>query len=55
MGLFSLNNILLEQDTTHSSKDVIDIDNIGYMSAAIRETSFVQEGYDAILEMNAFY
>ena len=55
MGLFSLNNILLEQDTTHSSKDVIDIDNIGYMSAAIRETSFVQEGYNAILEMNAFY
>lgn len=55
MGLFSLNNILLEQDNTHSSKDVIDIDNIGYMSAAIRETSFVQEGYDAILEMNAFY
>lgn len=55
MGLFSLNNILLEQDTTHSSRDVIDIDNIGYMSAAIRETSFVQEGYDAILEMNAFY
>ena len=55
MGLFSLNNILLEQDTTHSTRDVIDIDNIGYMSAAIRETSFVQEGYNAILEMNAFY
>lgn len=55
MGLFSLNNILLEQDTTHSNRDVIDIDNIGYMSAAIRETSFVQEGYNAILEMNAFY
>lgn len=55
MGLFSLNNILLEQDATHSSRDVIDIDNIGYMSAAIRETSFVQEGYNAILEMNAFY
>ena len=55
MGLFSLNNILLEQDNTHSSREVIDIDNIGYMSAAIRETSFVQEGYDAILEMNAFY
>lgn len=55
MGLFSLNNILLEQDNTHSSRDVIDIDNIGYMSAAIRETSFVQEGYNAILEMNAFY
>ena len=55
MGLFSLNNILLEQDNTHSSRDVIDIDNIGYMSAAIRETSFVQEGYDAILDMNAFY
>ena len=52
MGLFSLNNILLEEG---SSDDVIDIDKIGYMSDVIRERSFVQEGYNAILEMNAYY
>lgn len=53
MGLFSLNNILLESDNTYNKS--IDIDDIGYMDEAIREVSFVQEGYDAILEMNAYY
>ena len=53
MGLFSLNNILLENDNTTSS--AIDIDNIGYVDNDVQRHSFVQEGYDAILEMNAFY
>ena len=54
MGLFSLNNILLENDNTTSSS-TIDIDNIGYVDNDVQRHSFVQEGYDAILEMNAFY
>ena len=54
MGLFSLNNILLENDNTTSSS-AIDIDNIGYVDNDVQRHSFVQEGYDAILEMNAFY
>ena len=54
MGLFSLNNILLENDNTTSSS-AIDIDNIGYIDNDVQRHSFVQEGYDAILEMNAFY
>ena len=53
MGLFSLNNILLESDNTYNKS--INIDDIGYMDEVIREVSFVQEGYDAILEMNAYY
>lgn len=54
MGLFSLNNILLENDNNTSSS-IIDIDNIGYVDNDVQRHSFVQEGYDAILEMNAFY
>lgn len=54
MGLFSLNNILLENDNTTPSS-AIDIDNIGYVDNNVQRHSFVQEGYDAILEMNAFY
>lgn len=54
MGLFSLNNILLENDNSTSSS-VIDIDNIGYVDNDVQRHSFVQEGYDAILETNAFY
>lgn len=50
MGLFSLDNILLENNNTS-----IDIDNIGYVDKAVEKYSFVQEGYNAILEMNAFY
>ena len=55
MGLFSLNNILLENDNSTSSSSVIDIDNIGYVDNDVQRHSFIQEGYDAILEMNAFY
>lgn len=59
MGLFSLNNILLENDNTmykHNNNSSIDIDNIGYKDDnAISRYSFIQEGYDAILELNAFY
>lgn len=54
MGLFSLNNILLENDNTTSSS-AIDIDNIGYVDNDVQRHSFIQEGYDAILEINAFY
>ena len=50
MGLFSLDNILLENNDTS-----IDIDKIGYVDRAVEKYSFVQEGYNAILEMNAFY
>ena len=57
MGLFSLDNILLENgnNNSSSSSSVIDIDNIGYVDKAVQEHSFVQDGYDAILEMNAMY
>lgn len=57
MGLFALDNILLENDTSYTHKDnyVIDIDNIGYIDKAVQEHSFIQDGYDAILEMNAMY
>ena len=56
MGLFSLDNILLENGNNNSSSSsVIDIDNIGYVDKAVQEHSFVQDGYDAILEMNAMY
>lgn len=57
MGLFALDNILLENDTSYAHKDnyVIDIDNIGYIDKAVQEHSFIQDGYDAILEMNAMY
>ena len=54
MGLFSLDNILLENDNNTSSS-VIDINNIGYVDNDVQRHSFVQEGYDAILEINAFY
>lgn len=57
MGLFALDNILLENDTSYTHRDnyVIDIDNIGYIDKAVQEHSFIQDGYDAILEMNAMY
>lgn len=56
MGLFSLDNILLENGNNNSSSSsVIDIDDIGYIDKAVQEHSFVQDGYDAILEMNAMY
>lgn len=57
MGLFALDSILLENDTSYTHKDnyVIDIDNIGYIDKAVQEHSFIQDGYNAILEMNAMY
>lgn len=57
MGLFALDNILLENDVSYTHKDnyVIDIDNIGYIDKAVQEHSFIQDGYNAILEMNAMY
>lgn len=55
MGLFSLDNILLENSSTTSPSSIIDIDNIGYVDKEVGSHSFIQEGYDAILEMNAYY
>lgn len=51
MGLFSLDNILLES----GSSTALDIDKIGYVDNAIDNYSFVQEGYNTILAMNEFY
>ncbi len=56
MGLFSLNNILLEENNSTNRNPIrIDIDDIGYINHDIQSHSFVQEGYDAILEMNAYF
>ena len=48
--LFSLDNILLNE-----SNDIIDIDNIECMNNSLKNYSFVQEGYNFILEMNSDY
>ena len=50
MSLFSLDNILLNE-----SSNTIDIDNIGYMDTELKNQSFVQEGYDFILEIGRDY
>ena len=50
MSLFSLDNILLNE-----SSNAIDIDNIGYMDTELKNQSFVQEGYDFILEIGRDY
>lgn len=56
MSLFSLNNILLEENYNSSNNDnIIDIDNIGYLDKNIAQYSFVREGYTFILEMNESY
>lgn len=58
MGLFSLDNILVPTSTKTvglRESTVIDIDNIGYVDKDVEAHSFIQEGYDAILEMNAMY
>lgn len=52
MGLFTLNDVLLENGT--GSKP-IDIDNIGYVDSAFSEHSYVQDGYDFILETTRFF
>lgn len=49
MSLFSLDNILLNESSS------IDIDDIGYMDTELNNQSFVQEGYDFILEMGRDY
>ena len=51
MSLFSLDNILLNE----SSNPSINIDNIGYVDSELKNFSFVQEGYDFILEMGRDY
>ena len=51
MGLFTLNDVLLENGTSKP----IDIDNIGYVDAAFSEHSYVQDGYDFILETTRFF
>ena len=49
MSLFSLDNILLNESST------INIDNIGYMDTELKNQSFIQEGYDFILEIGRDY
>lgn len=51
MSLFSLDKILLNE----SSNSSIDIDDIGYVDNELKNFSFVQEGYDFILEMGRDY
>lgn len=48
--LFSLDSILLNE-----SNDIINIDNIECMDNSLKNYSFVQEGYNFILEMNSDY
>lgn len=48
--LFSLDNILLNE-----SNDIIDIDNIECMNNSLKNYSFIQEGYNFILELNSDY
>lgn len=55
MSLFSLDNILLNENNNYGNDEIIDIDNIGYLDASFNSHSFVQEGYDFILEMNSHY
>ena len=56
MSLFSLDNILLnESNDSSSSNTSINISNIGYLDNELTNHSFVQEGYDFILEMGRDY
>lgn len=55
MSLFSLDNILLNENNNYGNDKIIDIDNIGYLDNSFNSHSFVQEGYDFILEMNNHY
>lgn len=69
MSLFSLDKILpitrtnninrMKQSATAmneaTSTAVIDIDNIGYVDKSFDSFSFIQEGYDFVLETNAFF
>ena len=53
MSLFTLDNILLNESSNTPS--IIDIDHIGYIEDELRNQSFVQEGYNFILEMGRDY
>ena len=53
MSLFSLDNILLNESSTIDKS--INIDNIGYADIELKNYSFVQEGYDFILEIGRDY
>lgn len=55
MSLFSLDNILLNENNNYSNDKIIDIDNIGYLDNSFNSHSFIQEGYNFILEMNSHY
>ena len=56
MSLFSLDNILLNESNNSSSSNIsIDISDIGYLDNELTNHSFVQEGYDFILEMGKDY
>lgn len=52
-SLFSLDNILLNESSTINKS--INIDNIGYADIELKNYSFVQEGYDFILEIGRDY
>lgn len=52
MSLFSLDNILLNESNTETS---VNIDSIGYLDNDLKNHSFVQEGYNFILELGRDY
>nr|DAJ46636.1 MAG TPA: hypothetical protein [Caudoviricetes sp.] len=54
MSLFSLDNILLDE-SVNSPSNVIDIDRMECLDDYTKNYSFVQEGYDFIIEMNCYY
>lgn len=54
MSLFSLDNILLDE-SVNSPSNVMDIDRMECLDDYTKNYSFVQEGYDFIIEMNCYY
>ena len=52
MSLFSLDNILLDE-SVNSPSNVMDIDRMECLDDYTKNYSFVQEGYDFIIEMDA--
>lgn len=54
MSLFSLDNILLNESNNPESIN-INIDKIGYLDDSLKNHSFMQEGYDFILEIGKDY
>lgn len=57
MSLFSLDNILLNESTdgTSSPADMINFDHMQCLDDSIKNFSFVQEGYNFILDMRQNY